>query len=89
LRQSQPVKHADGSTTMSEVRFVRRTTLGGKEWVEALHIGSELPNYHTYYLATTTSYLGIFVTMSVHQDHTDTFVGELTGMMATLVVYQR
>jgi hypothetical protein len=89
LRQSQPFKHADGSTTMSEVRFVRRTKLGGKEWVEGLHIGSEVPNYHTYYLATTTSYLGILVTMSVHKGQTDGFVGQLTEMMATLVVYQR
>ena len=89
LRQPQPLNRADGSSAMSEVRFVRRTTLGGKEWVEALHVGSEVPNYHTYYLATTTSYLGILVTMSVHKDSADAFVRQLTEMMSSLIAYQR
>jgi hypothetical protein len=71
------------------VRFVRRTQLGGKEWVEALHVGSEIQNFHTYYLATTTSNLGILVTLSVHKDRADTFVGQLTEMMTSLTVYQR
>lgn len=89
LRAPQPVTNADGTSTMSEPRFVRRTVLGGKEWVEALHLGSELPDYQTYYLATTTSNLGILVTMSVHRDRTDLFVKQLTEMMQALVIYQR
>jgi hypothetical protein len=89
LRQPQPIKLADGSSGLSEVKFVRRTTIGGKEWIEALHIGSEVPNFHTYYMATTTSLLGILVTMSVHRHHTDAFVRQLTEMMRSLSVHQR
>jgi hypothetical protein len=89
LREPQKVVRSGGETTMSEIRFVRRKELAGKQWVEGLHAGSEIPNYLTYYLATTTSYLGILVTMSVHKDHVDQYTRELNQMMSSLTVYQR
>lgn len=89
LRQPKPVERTDGGTVMSEVRRVGRIRLGGKEWVEAIHVGSEVPDYQTYYLATTTSNLGILVTMSTHKDHADTYVKQLNEMMASLTAYQR
>jgi hypothetical protein len=89
LRTPQLVTMKNGETRMSEVRFVKRTSLGGKQWVEALHAGSELPNFLTYYLATTTSALGILVTMSVHKDSVDKYRRQLDDMMSSLTVYQR
>jgi len=86
-------KHWDGPTggadILSEVRYVKRRRLGTVEWVEALHVGSEIQNYHTYYLATVTSYLGILVTMSVEKNQEAKYVRQLTEMMSTLNVYQR
>jgi hypothetical protein len=66
---SQPKQPADGAikSSVSEVVYVERIKLGHAEWVEALHRGSENANYNTYYLATTTSHLGIVVTMSVQK----------------------
>jgi len=74
---------------LSRIRYVKRRLLGTKEWVESVHEGSELPNYITYYLATTTSLIGILVTMSVHKDHEAEYVRQLDNMMSTLNVYQR
>jgi hypothetical protein len=76
-----------GAGQVSEIRYVRRRTLGAHEWVEALHVGSEVPNYETYYLATNTSYLGIVVTMSVHKDNADKYITQLRDMIRTLSVY--
>jgi hypothetical protein len=78
-----------GSGAPSVVRYVRRSKLGDREWVEALHTGSEIASYDTYYLATTTSLLGILVTMSVHRDHRAAYAQQLRDMMGTLNVYQR
>jgi hypothetical protein len=89
LKQPQKVSDRAGGTVLSEVSYVKRSRLGQVEWVEALQLGSEVPNYDTYYLATTTSSLGILVTMSVHKDHAATYVRQLTDMMRTLNVYQR
>lgn len=82
-------KQSGTSGTMSEIRFVKRRILGGNEWVEALHRGSEIPDYDTYYLGTTTAMLGILVTMSVHKDQSSKYISELTGMIDTLAIYQR
>ena len=89
LRAQQPITAKNGETRLSEVREIKRTMLGGKEWVESLHAESELPNYLTYYLATTTSALGILVTMSVHKDSAGKYKRELDQMMSSLTVYQR
>ncbi len=89
LRQPKSYKRADGTEGLSEISFVCRRTIGGKEWVAALHLGSELPNYRTYYLATITSNLGILVTLSVDKDNADAYLRRLTEMMASLHVYQR
>jgi hypothetical protein len=89
LRQSRQLSDKTGSGGASVVSYVKRVRLGHAEWVEALHLGSEVPNYDTYYLATTTSHLGILVTMSVHHDHQSTYVRQLTEMMSSLNLYQK
>lgn len=85
----KPTVESSGADEPSVVRYVKRRKLGNHEWVEALHIGSEIAVYHTYYLATTTSYLAILVTMSVDKDYEAAYVKELSEMMSTLNVYQR
>lgn len=89
LKQSQSLTDRTGKITHSIVSYVRRVTLGHAQWVEALHIGSEIPNYDTYYLATNTSHLGILVTMSVNKDFEKSYTRQLTDMMSTLNLYQR
>jgi hypothetical protein len=90
LEKPQPAGAAEkGTATMSQVRHVERRIIAGHEWVEALHAGSEIPNYDTYYLGTTTSHIGILVTMSVHKDHAAKYIAELRDMMGTLNIYQR
>jgi hypothetical protein len=89
LRQPQRVDNGAGKSTMSVVSYVRRVKLGHTEWVEALHVGSEVPNYNTYYLATNTSHLAILVTMSVYKDHEDVYLRQLTEMISTFNLYER
>jgi hypothetical protein len=90
LRQPQrSVDRSNEAVPRSDIRFVQRRIIGAHEWVEALHSGSEIANYDTYYLAATTSYLGILVTMSVHKDHANRFIAQLNDMIKTLTLYQR
>lgn len=89
LRKPQAIDRDNPESPKSLVRFVRREAIGKRDWVTALHSGSELANFDTYYLATVTSHLGILVTMSVHKDRTQVYIGQLNQMMRTLNVYQR
>jgi hypothetical protein len=47
--------------------------LGKVSWVEATHLGSEIPYYYTTYFATTTDGLSIVVTFSAHQRYFQEF----------------
>lgn len=89
LRQQKTTKRADGTEFTSTVQSVRRKRLATTEWVEALHASSELYKYDTYYLATVTSYLAILVTLSAERDYLPEYSNQLSGMLSTLVVYQR
>jgi hypothetical protein len=89
---TQPKKIGEssgGEDKFSEVRYVKHSVIAARDWVEALHSGSELSNYDTYYLATNTSYLGIVVTLSVDKDYSKQYVAGLKEMIATLHIYQR
>jgi hypothetical protein len=88
---NKPIVATDsaGKTITSTLIREGQVTLGHAKWIEALHLGSEVPNYNTYYLATNNSYLGILVTMSVHKDSEKDYIRQLNDMMATLNLYQR
>ena len=91
LKQPQPTAVArDGKPGgFSQIRYVQRRTISGHEWVEALHSGSEVANFDTYYLGTTTAMIGILVTLSVHKDHAAEYIDQLNAMIKTLEIYQR
>jgi hypothetical protein len=88
LRQPQLVESKDGTVT-STVEEVGRRQIGGREWVESLHLSSELKGYVTYYAATITSHLGVLVTLSAEETVIDKRRRELEQMMNSLVIYQR
>jgi hypothetical protein len=90
LKQPQPIDNGAGrEKKFSEVREIRRSVIGAHEWVEAVHSGSEIPNYDTYYFATITSELGILVTLSVNRNFSEQYVDRFKEMIKTLHVYQR
>lgn len=83
LRQPRSSEHGT-----SEVQHVRRTHVRGQEWVDALHLGSELRDYLTRYLATTTSGRGILITFSAAADRYADYEPDVDVLMESLVVYE-
>lgn len=72
----------------SKVQYVRRAFIGGREWVDGLHIGSEVPGYNTRYLAGVTSHLGILVTFSAHVDNFEKYNTDFERSITNLVTQQ-
>jgi hypothetical protein len=89
LRAPQPATRKDGSTEMSKVEYVKQSRVGGYDWVDALHLGSELKGYYTHYLATVTSHVGILVTFSAYEKDFARYDPELKQMIGSLLVYQQ
>ena len=84
---SRPKPDEDG--TPSTIRSVERGTLAGYEWIESVHVSSEIRNYTTIYLATVTSQVGVVATFSIDRDHEEAGRREMDIMMSSLKIHQQ
>lgn len=67
LNNPKTVQLANGTTAPSKVIKVAPVQLGEQTWIEGIHLGSEIENYYTRYLATVKEHLSILMTMSAHK----------------------
>jgi len=67
LNNPKTVQLANGATASSKVIKVAPVQLVGQTWMEGIHLGSEIENYYTRYLATVKEHLSILMTMSAHK----------------------
>jgi len=49
----------------SQVRYVKRNNINGRDWVDSLHLGSEIPGFYTRYLASINEKVAGLVTYSI------------------------
>ena len=58
------IKEAKAAPQPSKVIHAKQRLLGPQKWVEGLHLGSEVRNFYTLYLATKSQNLSILVSLS-------------------------
>lgn len=78
-----------GKQQISEAKSVTVKTINGQQWVDALHLASEVPGFYTRYLATVKDTLGIAVTFSVSKDHYNDYQDIFEKIVATLKVFDQ
>ncbi len=69
LRTPKQVQQLNGKPVASQVKNVRIRKINDHQWVDSLHLGSEIPGYYTRYLATIKDKIAILVTLSAHQKY--------------------
>ncbi|HUS98539.1 MAG TPA: hypothetical protein VMX97_17575 [Hyphomicrobiaceae bacterium] len=89
LKTPRVLTNEDGKSIQSKILRVGRRRVGRYEWVEGLHIGSEISTYRTHYFATVTSHLAVLITFSVHRDYVTKFEPQFAHMIETLRIFQR
>lgn len=58
-----------GETSQSQVQYKAKTMkITDQNWIDSLHLNSEVPNYYTRYVATIKDRIAILVTFSAHKD---------------------
>jgi hypothetical protein len=87
LRKTQKIS-VEGGEQLSEVIYAKETLRDGYPWVEALHKGSEIPNYNTFYAATATAHKGILITMSIHEDHYAQFLPKFEEFLRSIKAHR-
>lgn len=66
--QQVAYKGATGSGTSNIVYQPKRSMINNHTWVDGLHMGSEVINYFTRYMATIKDRIAVLVTLSAHKD---------------------
>lgn len=77
-----------GKTQVSEAKYTKKKSLNGHQWIDSLHMASEVPGFYTRYLATVKEDLGVAVTLSVSKDHYAAYQGIFDQIVASLRVFR-
>lgn len=67
LKQPKTIPDSSGRPFTSEVKGVKVRKINDHDWVDGLHMGSEIPSFYTRYLATTKQNIAVLVTFSAHK----------------------
>lgn len=87
LKQSRrPMLRGGRPGPPSKVKKVTRTRINGQVWIDALHLGSEVPHYYTRYLATVKNGLGILVTFSAYERYFSKYASDFMRAIRSLRV---
>ena len=89
LKKPKTFQLPGGKTQISEAKSVALKQINNQQWVDALHLASEVPGFYTRYLATVKDNLGIAVTFSVAKDHYYAYQDIFEKVVATLKVFDQ
>lgn len=67
LKQPKTIPDSSGRPFTSEVKGVKVRKINDHDWMDGLHMGSEIPTFYTRYLATTKQSIAVLVTFSAHK----------------------
>lgn len=73
LREPKKIKTRVGTPMPSQVMYCQQRKLGNHTWVQAQHLGSEIEEYYTLYLATVKEQLAILVSFSAEKNTYKTY----------------
>lgn len=86
LKEAKTFQLPGGKSQVSEPKSISVRKINNHQWVDSLHLASEVPGFYTRYMATVKDNLGIAVTFSVAKDHYDTYQDIFEKIIATLKV---
>lgn len=69
LKQPKKIPTRVGTPMPSSVAYAQERVLAGHKWIQAQHVGSEIQEFMTLYLATVKDQLAILVSFSAEQSH--------------------
>jgi hypothetical protein len=89
LKRSKEYNLPGGKKQISEPKNTKLTTITDHQWVDALHLASEVPGFYTRYLATVKEDLGVAVTFSVTKDLYSSYLPIIDKLVSTLRVFRQ
>lgn len=89
LKTAKTYNLPGGKTQISEAKYSNLKDINSHQWVDSLHLASEVPGFYTRYLATVKEDLGVAVTFSVSKDHYQAYQAIFDKVVASLRVFRQ
>jgi len=89
LKKGKTYQLPGGKMQRSEPKYTKSKPINNQQWVDALHLASEVPGFYTRYLATVKEDLGVAVTFSVTKDLYNAYQGVFDNVVASLRVFRQ
>lgn len=89
LKKSKEYNLPGGKKQVSEPKNTKMSRINDQQWVDALHLASEVPGFYTRYLATVKEDLGVAVTFSVTKDLYNEYLPIIEKLISTLRVFRQ
>jgi LPXTG-motif cell wall-anchored protein len=89
LKKTKDYNLPGGKKQISEPKSTKMTRINDQQWVDALHLASEVPGFYTRYLATVKEDLGVAVTFSVTKDLYSAYQPIMDKLAGTLRVFRQ
>jgi len=89
LKSPKTIITKDKRRISSKIIHLKSPLISGQTWVDGMHLGSELPNYYTRYLATVKGNVSVLVTFSAHKKYFSAYSTQFFETIKTLKVYSK
>lgn len=89
LKNDKTYQLPGGKVQKSEPKYAKMNSVNNHQWVDALHLASEVPGFYTRYLATVKEDLGVAVTFSVTKEMYNAYQGIFDNVVASLRVFRQ
>lgn len=89
LKAPKKITTKVGTPMGSKVMYAQPRMLAGQNWIQAQHLGSEIEDYYTLYLATLKDKLAILISLSAEKDHYQAYNGIFDKAVKTLKIVAR
>ena len=89
LKKTKEYNLPGGKKQVSEPKNTKLSRINDHQWVDALHLASEVPGFYTRYLATVKEDLGVAVTFSVSKDLYTAYQPVMDKLVSTLRVFRQ
>ncbi len=86
LKNPRRMKNYKFTPYTSKIKVVKKRKISGLDWIDGIHLGSEVKTYYTRYTATIYNSLGILVTFSAHKDHYSKYSNDFIKAIQSLKV---
>jgi hypothetical protein len=89
LRKQKTFALPGGKTQISEPKYAKVTQVNNHQWIDSLHLASEIPGFYTRYLATVKEDVGVAVTLSVAKDLYTVYQPVFDKIVASMRVFRQ